>query len=290
MAALDGTKQSAPSISADLSSGSFGFPLPGLSFPSGYVAKFSADVERVGTAEVLTAFIRGAQTLADFAGIPDLTACYSEDGELLVFNRGDNGLGFAICWKCGYAESENARNDKKDLPASFKEHPPIFAKSDAKPCRGKNIGRNQILAAREATDVLQIDFSKRLLPSDARDESLMWTFGYALRRAGAKLLELDPREIGVLLMPAGDGGRAWAPVLYDNVPGGAGHVRELWEQGRELLARTRDVLYVNAEHHRRCDTACLDCLLSFDSQTVAVQHGFARRQALKLLDDLLDVD
>jgi DEAD/DEAH box helicase domain-containing protein len=113
MAALDGTKQSAPSISADLSSGSFGFPLPGLSFPSGYVAKFSADVERVGTAEVLTAFIRGAQTLADFAGIPDLTACYSEEGELLVFNRGDNGLGFAICWKCGYAESENPRNDKK---------------------------------------------------------------------------------------------------------------------------------------------------------------------------------
>jgi hypothetical protein len=34
----------------------------------------------------------------------------------------------------------------------------------------------------------------------------------------------------------------------------------------------------------------LDCLLSFDSQTVAVQHGFARRQALKLLDDLLDTD
>jgi DEAD/DEAH box helicase domain-containing protein len=116
----------------------------------------------------------------------------------------------------------------------------------------------------------------------------MWTFGYALRRAGEKLLELDPREIGVLLMPAGDGGRAWAPVLYDNVPGGAGHVRELWEQGRELLERTRDAMFVNAEHHRCCDTACLDCLLSFDCQTVATQHGFARCRAWELLDDLLN--
>jgi len=138
--------------------------------------------------------------------------------------------------------------------------------------------------------VLQIDFSRCLRSREAEEERLMWTFGYALRRAGAKLLDLDPREIGVLLMPAGEGGRAWAPVLYDNVPGGAGHVGELWEQGRELFARTRDALYVNADHHRRCNAACLDCLLSFDSQTVATQHGFARRQALKLLDDLLDVD
>jgi hypothetical protein len=80
-------------------------------------------------------------------------------------------LGFAICWKCGYAESENPRNDRKDLPASFQEHPPIFAKSDAKPCRGKNIGRNQILAAREATDVLQIDFSKRLPSGDGHEDA-----------------------------------------------------------------------------------------------------------------------
>ena len=231
--------------------------------------KFSADVERVGTAEVLTAFIRGGETLAEFAGIPDLTACYSEDGELLVFNRGDNQLGFAICWKCGYADSERRiGKGQMDLPPGFQDHAPVFETKPWRKCSGKktgsSIGSNQILAAREATDVLQIDFSKCLLPGEAHDESLMWTFGYALRRTGAKLLELDPREIGVLLMPAGDGGRAWAPVLYDNVPGGAGHVRELWEQGRELFARTRDVLFVNAEHHRRCDTACLDCLLSFD--------------------------
>ena len=89
---------------------------------------------------------------------------------------------------------------------------------------------------------------------------------------------------------AGTRFRARAPVLYDNVPGGVGHVREPWEQGRELFARTWDVLFVNAEHHRRCDTACLDCLLSFDSQTVATQHGFARRRALELLKELLDAD
>ena len=86
--------------------------------------------------------------------------------------------------------------------------------------------RNQILAARETTDVMLIDFS-RCLGQDANNLSLIGTLGYAFQRAAAKRLELDAREIGVLLVPTGEGGKGFGTVLYDNVPGGAGHVREL---------------------------------------------------------------
>jgi hypothetical protein len=55
-------------------------------------------------------------------------------------------------------------------------------------------------------------------------------------------------------------------VIYDNVPGGAGHVRELLERDRFWFERALEVLRGDDEHHARCETACLDCLLAFDTQ------------------------
>ena len=77
-------------------------------------------------------------------------------------------------------------------------------------------------------------------------------------------------------------------LLYDNVPGGAGHVRELLEYGRKWLEQTRQVLFVDSTHDQRCKLACLDCLLSFETQE-AMRQGLLRRPlALSVLTDLLD--
>ena len=97
------------------------------------------------------------------------------------------------------------------------------------------------------------------------------------------MLELDTRELGVLVVPAGDGGQGLGAVLYDSVAGGAGHVRELLALGRNWLTTSREVLFVNKVHHRRCKTACLDCLLSFD-----VQNLFDRRLTVEVLDALFN--
>jgi hypothetical protein len=113
------------------------------------------------------------------------------------------------------------------------------------------------------------------------------TLGYALQRAGAQLLELDTREIGVLVVPCGEGGRGHGVVLYDSVAGGAGHVPELLAQGRVWLEQARAVLFVNDAHDALCETACLSCLLSFDAQEVMRQNLLNRRAALKALDALL---
>ena len=77
-------------------------------------------------------------------------------------------------------------------------------------------------------------------------------------------------------------------LLYDNVPGGAGHVRELLEYGRDWLDRTRKVLFVDAAHDQRCKSACLDCLLSFETQDAMRQGNLNRPLALSVLSGLLD--
>jgi hypothetical protein len=59
------------------------------------------------------------------------------------------------------------------------------------------------------------------------------------------------------------------------------------ERSSVLLDEARDVLYLDSDHDKRCESACLDCLLSFDAQTMMAQHPFNRRRALAALDDLL---
>jgi hypothetical protein len=147
--------------------------------------------------------------------------------------------------------------------------------------------RNQVLAAREVTDVLLLEFGGAL-GLDASNPALIQTLGFALRLAGCGLLELDSREIGVLLVPAGDAGADWGVVLYDNVPGGAGHVRELLDLDRELLDSAQEVLYRDAEHHQRCDSACLECLLSFDAQAAMASRPFVRRDAWRSLRSMAE--
>ena len=47
------------------------------------------------------------------------------------------------------------------------------------------------------------------------------------------------------------------------------------------------MLYRSEEHHRRRETACLECLLSFDSQAAMAKAPFARRSAHKHLAAML---
>lgn len=254
----------------------------------------STDVERVGTAEPMTITFRHEEQFLvskNFGGIPGIEARYREDGELLVINRGENKLGFAICQRCGYADSEakpGPANGRDRLPSDFAFHAPIRSPKRYPACWKANeapVWRHRVLAARQTTDVLMIEFP--CLGWEAADSALIQTLGFALQRAGCQLLELDSREIGVLVIPAGAQGQTFGVALYDNVPGGAGHVREFLDQDQKLFDDALQVLYRNEAHHRCCDSACLECLLSFDAQAVMVKTPFVRRDAHAKLKKLL---
>lgn len=259
--------------------------------------RFTNEVERVGKVaqETLTFMDEAAlERVEDFAGMAGVRALYRADAELLVYNDGDEGHGFAICARCGYAESEVNDRPQGALPPGFLEHLRLDASArlangnTPPPCRptpGTEVLRQQSFAARQSTDVLMLDFSRAA--AGAHDKDLVATLARALQIAGAKLLELDSREIGSMVVPTGPAGRAWGAVLYDNVPGGAGHVRELLTAGREWLVEARQALWVSESHHAHCEDGCLDCVLTFDLFSDETQRQLRRRAALDLLDALL---
>ncbi|MFQ3591212.1 MAG: DUF1998 domain-containing protein [Chloracidobacterium sp.] len=267
----------------------FLIPKYGFSSAAWDPPKVSGDVEKVGRTERATVTFRhnDAAQHENFGGIAGLSAQYKEDGEIFVYNTGEFNEGFIICTHCGYAESEpNQENGKCDhVPKSFQQHAPLrFSKRGKKTsCEGALTPlRKQWLAARQTTDALLLNFSR--FPNIWNQEEadvMLTTLGYALQNAGAKLLGLDTRELGVLTLAR------FGVVLYDNVPGGAGHVFELTKIGREWLEAAREQMFVNADHHKRCETACLDCLLTFDAQVAADQGRLARRKAYDVLTRLL---
>ena len=167
----------------------------------------STDVERVGTAEPMTITFRQEERFLatkSLGGVGGVEAGYREDGELLVINRGEKKFGFAICQRCGYADSETktAQQGRDRLPSGFASHGSLRAPTRFPSCWRPDeapVWRYRILAARQTTDVMLIEFP--CLGPDAADPALIQTLGFALQRAGCQLLELDTREIGVLIVP-----------------------------------------------------------------------------------------
>lgn len=246
---------------------------------------FGTRLERVGEPDYLPlAFVATAQDEdhPDFLEVPGLNVWYREEAEMLVRNRGKSGHGFAICHRCGYATSEEHQgNGRVRLPDGFALHARIFSTDRRDRCWNREeeapVLRNRVLAARDKTNLLLVRW-----PNIAREEAL-YTLGRALVLAGAALLELDERELGLEPRVRLQDGRTGL-ALYDTAAGGAGHCRELLSKGHDWFGRAWKVLYVNDEHDARCEQACLECILDFSSQRQA--HLLNRIAALTLLSDV----
>ncbi len=125
------------------------FPKHGFTSAAWDPPKWSTDVDRVG--RVQTATITFTQPpvehstnheVAGFAGLSGITARYREDGQILVYNAGDNDKGFVICIACGYSESERkVSKNAADLPGSFKNHAPIYSTNVKARCRNEGGAR-----------------------------------------------------------------------------------------------------------------------------------------------------
>lgn len=222
--------------------------------------------ERVGRTQVTTTSFVSAdvktQIFEDFGGITGLRGRTCEGGEVLAFNSGENQMGFAVCLRCGFSDSEKKIGvGRMDLPNRFETH--VHVEDTYRLCWSSKddcVLRNQHLAAVGNTDLLEIEFATI---GAGVDQTLVTTLGHALRLAGADLLEVDPRELGVTSVRVSSG---WATHIFDNVHGGSGHVLELAANAREWLERTRQTLFVSDDHDLSCSSACLRCLLTSASQ------------------------
>ena len=201
----------------------------------------------------------------DFAG-GSIDTRYAGNGQLCAMNTGVRKGGFAYCPYCDAA----ARQGQDVKHESW--------------CVDKKTKHYDALGAAFVSDVLEFKFafSSHVEYGDAENaeqfawESLCW----ALYAAAVNVLELPEMEVGATFY-RNDAG-AWSVLLYDNVPGGAGHVLQLASHAREVVERAYRIV---AECTCGEETCCYGCLSNYYNQ--GRQPHLSRGAALKILKALL---
>ena len=176
-----------------------------------------------------------------------------QPGELVVLCEGKEERGFHLCGACGrYAE----------------EPGPQHTAPWGGPCSGI-FGRFS-LGHEVTTDVVKARFPEAL------DVAGLYSLAYALVLGAADALAVPQQDLDVTL--SGD-----AIVLYDDVPGGAGLVRQLTDERafRRVLEKSRN----RVDGRCGCDRSCYGCLRSYRNQFVHTQLD--RGKALAVLDKAL---
>jgi hypothetical protein len=81
----------------------------------------------------------------------------------------------------------------------------------------------------------------------------------AIRRGAADVLDMEVEDLQLLAIGQA-GGRELSLLLYDPMPGGSGLLDQMKERWSEVVIAAREVV---SGCPSRCDSACIDCLLSF---------------------------
>ncbi|MEO3777967.1 DEAD/DEAH box helicase [Micromonospora sp. B11E3] len=166
-------------------------------------------------------------------------------GELVAISDGAAGRGFLICATCGYGHSAIQGLTTHQSPLSGRE------------CRGRM--EHLSLAHKYQTDVLEL--SVEGAAAHGLDDSAWRSVAYAVVEGAVIALEISRDDIDATLYQT-EAGRS-VIMLYDTVPGGAGHVQRIAERLREVLDQaTRRV--------RDCEcgpeTSCYRCLRVFRNE------------------------
>lgn len=171
----------------------------------------------------------------------------SPQGRIVVINQGSQKRGFRVCNFCGWAEPSPIRVSKRE--AARKHNRP----GRAAECSGTPFQRQ--LGHEFLTDVVEVRLGAH------HEEPALRSALYALLE-GAGSIGIKRDEIDGTLHHW-QAGASSAVVIYDTVPGGAGHARRI----RDSLAAVVDAAI---ERMERCDcgpeTSCYGCLRSYGNQ------------------------
>ena len=205
----------------------------------------------------------------------ELRVRLSRHGQLAVVNKGQFALGFAVCHQCGYGELKPGSGSGHENPRT------------GRPCGGLLEGYD--LGHEFMTDVAEIAVDGRptvdetlLGASDSETDPWM-SLLYALIEGASEALEVRRGDLDGTLRRLG---RDVPPtlVLFDEVPGGAGHVLRIQDRIHDVLEAA--LARVSAE----CcgpETSCYECLRTYRNQFVheALSRGAARDVLRALLGE-----
>lgn len=177
------------------------------------------------------------------------TAADTDNAQILFFNKGTRGHGFALCITCGRMKAENSEEEQNNNPLSPHKHLHTGCN-----CSG-TVLRHIVPAARYNTDFVEM----RCYGKDGEhitDRSLLRSLGVVLSRELTHHLGVNEDEVDFGYNPV-----TGSVFLYDTAVGGAGYSTLLLDYREEVLQRALTSL--NACN---CKKACTQCLIDRRSQ------------------------
>ncbi len=216
----------------------------------------------------------------------------STHGSLFHRTDGLHGKGFAVCLRCGRADSmvTNERlpgvfADERGNPIPHKRLRGGKKNDKEKACPGSNepwaIKQNLRLGLVTHTEVLEIQLRDPTNDCPV-DDITAYSLSVALRRALTQWLGIEEQEVGctVALRRGREEERVYSSYLFDTASGGAGYVSQAINWFPELFRRAQDILTCP---QRQCDLVCHACLLTYDTQHQL--DKLDRHKPLALLSD-----
>ncbi|NLP17872.1 MAG: DUF1998 domain-containing protein, partial [Firmicutes bacterium] len=195
----------------------------------------------------------------------------SINGKLAVINNAGN-RGFKVCQTCGYAEIYDGKPLSKHKTPWGKE------------CR-RGRQRRYALGYEFSTDILEVWF-----PEHQHSETGFWeSLLYGLIEGACTALDIDRRDIDGTLYPYRGNPTCRVLTLFDDVPGGAGHVKRIAERDNFMAALQETFSLVSQCEcgGSQGDTSCYQCLRSYTNQYC---HDRLKRGYVKeFLQEVLDV-
>lgn len=201
----------------------------------------------------------------------------STNDSLMVVCKED----FFVCDFCGYAVSSlSIQNDKNYSPFAVtfsKKHQSPWGKD----CSG--ILRKKKLCHVFKTDVVKIFFETTL----SKHKETMLSVMYALLDAMSDVLDIERTDIkGCLHKVRYKNSMVYNIILYDAVPGGAGHVRRIVTDDCSIFKKIIDKAILITSSCN-CEPSCYNCIRNYYNQNV---HDLLdRKLAVEFLSSFRDV-
>lgn len=187
----------------------------------------------------------------------------SSDDELLVMNRSI----FYTCPRCGFSKKMGTRSNNLTIDHS---HLNIYNRK----CE------NQVLHKHHLGHTFRTDVARICL--GVTDKNAVLSFLYALLEGISKVCNIERNDIDGVISLNSDT-HSYDLIIYDNVPGGAGHVKRIMNRQvfYHALLAAKDKVSQDC-----CDenTSCYHCLRNYRNQ--AYHQLLSRKKALEVVEKI----
>ena len=191
-----------------------------------------------------------------------------------------NQSNFMVCENCGFAEINNVANVLKRTTEK------VHVTSNGSKCSNKMLRRFS-LGYRFQTDVIQIKFCWPELREYYQALSVL----YALMKGACNVLNIEQSDIAGTIQyfkNEDTNHGCYKIIIYDDTPGGAGHVKRLYDV--DMFKRVLNEAYRIVD---KCncggdikDTSCYSYLRTYSNQRF--HNVIQRRYVLDFLDKVFD--